>query len=138
MVTSIAKGRAAHHEPDYIARAEALAEAVAARAAEYDRTGSFPFENFRELSEAGLLSLTVPAAHGGAGAGARYAARVLGIIGKADPSTALVLSMHYINHLVMVRGPTWPGRLSRQLPRGRVESLSLGKPLRGEPEPGSP
>lgn len=53
MVTSIAKGRAAHHEPDYIARAEALAEAFAARAAEHDRTGSFPFENFRELSEAG-------------------------------------------------------------------------------------
>ena len=38
MVTSIAKGRAAHHEPDYIARAEALAEAFAARAAEHDRT----------------------------------------------------------------------------------------------------
>ncbi|MGY4481388.1 alkylation response protein AidB-like acyl-CoA dehydrogenase [Bradyrhizobium sp. LM3.2] len=83
MVSSIAKGPVGHSEPDYIARAEALAGAFAARAAEHDRTGSFPFENFRELSDAGLLSLTVPAAHGGAGAGAQYAARVLGIIGKA-------------------------------------------------------
>ncbi|MGY3289919.1 alkylation response protein AidB-like acyl-CoA dehydrogenase [Bradyrhizobium sp. LM3.6] len=60
MVSSIAKGPVGHSEPDYIARAEALAGAFAARAAEHDRTGSFPFENFRELSDAGLLSLTVP------------------------------------------------------------------------------
>ncbi|MFK9828031.1 acyl-CoA dehydrogenase family protein, partial [Escherichia coli] len=77
MVTSVAQGRVAHGEPDYIARAEALAPGFAARAAEHDHTGSFPFENFRELSEAGLLPLTVPAALGGAGAGARYTARVL-------------------------------------------------------------
>ncbi|MGY4378567.1 alkylation response protein AidB-like acyl-CoA dehydrogenase [Bradyrhizobium sp. i1.3.6] len=138
MVTSVAKGRAAHSEPDYIARAEALAEGFAARAAEHDRTGSFPFENFRELSEAGLLSLTVPAVHGGAGAGARYAARVIGIIGKADPSTALVLSMHYINHLVMGRSPTWPAKLSRKLARESVEGLALVNALRVEPELGSP
>jgi alkylation response protein AidB-like acyl-CoA dehydrogenase len=138
MVISVAKGRTAHSEPDYIARAEALAETFAARVAEHDRTGSFPFENFRELSEAGLLSLTVPAAHGGAGAGARYTARVLGIIGKADPSTALVLSMHYINHLVMGRSPTWPLRLARKLARETVEGLALVNALRVEPELGSP
>ncbi|QOG20927.1 acyl-CoA dehydrogenase [Bradyrhizobium sp. SEMIA] len=124
MVTTAVQGRAAHNEPDFIARAETLAEGFAARAAEHDRTGSFPFENFRELSEAGLLSLTVPAAHGGGGAGARYAAKILGIIGKADASTALVLSMHYINHLVMARSPTWPARLSRKLARESVEGLA--------------
>ncbi|MCK1546769.1 acyl-CoA/acyl-ACP dehydrogenase [Bradyrhizobium sp. 179] len=138
MVTPAAKGRTAPTQPDYIARAEDLAAGFAARAAEHDRNGSFPFQNFRELSEAGLLSLTVPAAHGGAGAGARYAARVIGIIGKADPSTALVLSMHYINHLVMSRSPTWPARLSRNLARESVEGLALINALRVEPELGSP
>jgi alkylation response protein AidB-like acyl-CoA dehydrogenase len=138
MVTSVAKGRTAHSEPDYIARAEELAEGFAARAAEHDRTGSFPFENFRELSEAGLLSLTVPAASGGAGAGARYAARVLGIVGSACASTALVLSMHYINHLVMARSQTWPVRLSRKLAHETVEGLALINALRVEPELGSP
>lgn len=138
MVTSLAKGRTAHSEPDYIARAEALAEGFAARAAEHDRNASFPFENFKELSEAGLLSLTVPAALGGAGAGARYATRILGIIGKADASTALVLSMHYINHFVMARSATWPARLTRKLARETVEGVALINALRVEPELGSP
>ena len=80
-------------------------------------TRSFPFENFKELAEAGLLALTVPTALGGHGAGALDTARILGIFGKADPSTALVLSMHYIQHLVMARSTRWPGRLSRKLAR---------------------
>ncbi|WP_342739343.1 acyl-CoA dehydrogenase family protein [Bradyrhizobium sp. B117] len=138
MVTTAAKGRSPNSEPDFIQRAEALREGFAARAAEHDRSGSFPFENFRELSEAGLLSLTVPAAHGGGGVGARSAAKILGIIGKADASTALVLSMHYINHLVMARSPTWPARLSRKLARESVEGLALINALRVEPELGSP
>ena len=85
-------------EPAFL-RAPSRWRRFAARAAKHDRDGSFPFENFEELFEAGLLSLTVPAALGGQGAGARETARVLSIIGKADPSTALVLSMHYIQHL---------------------------------------
>lgn len=138
MVVSAAKGRSGLGEPDYIVRAEVLAANFAARAAEHDRAGSFPFQNFRELSEAGLLSLTVPAAHGGAGAGARYTARIIGIIGKADPSTALVLAMHYINHLVMGRSPTWPAKLARKLARETVEGVALVNALRVEPELGSP
>lgn len=138
MVTFAAEDRTVHSQPDYVALAETLAAGFAARAAEHDRTGTFPFRNFGELSEAGLLSLTVPAVHGGAGAGARYAARVIGIIGRADPSTALVLSMHYINHLVMARSPTWPARLSRKLARESVEGLALINALRVEPELGSP
>ncbi|QOZ07994.1 acyl-CoA dehydrogenase family protein [Bradyrhizobium sp. CCBAU 51765] len=138
MVTSAAEDRPVHSEPDYVARTETLAAGFAARAAGHDRIGTFPFQNFGELSEAGLLSLTVPAVHGGAGAGARYAARIIGIIGKADPSTALVLSMHYINHLVMARSPTWPARLSRKLARESVEGLALINALRVEPELGSP
>src|ERR1700733_14272882 len=87
---------ATRRDPDHVKRALLLAPRFAARAALHDREASFPFENFKELSEAGLLALTVSAALGGGGAGARGAARVLGIFAKADPSTALVLSMHYI------------------------------------------
>jgi alkylation response protein AidB-like acyl-CoA dehydrogenase len=135
---SAARDRAAQSEPDYVERAQALAANFSERAAEHDRNGSFPFENFRELSEADLLSITVPTALGGAGAGARYATRILGILGKADPSTALVLSMHYIQHLMMARSPRWPARLSRKLARETVEGLALINALRVEPELGSP
>lgn len=138
MVTTAARELPEASEPEHIARALRLAEVFAARAPAHDRDASFPFENFADLSREGLLALTVPAALGGGGAGARDATRVLGIIGKADPSTALVLSMHYIQHLVMARSTRWPGRLSRKLARETVAGVALVNALRVEPELGSP
>jgi alkylation response protein AidB-like acyl-CoA dehydrogenase len=138
MVTTAAREAVRPSEPDYVARASLLAARFAERAAAHDRDASFPFENFEDLSQAGLLSLTVPAALGGGGAGAGETARVLGIIGKADPSTALVLSMHYIQHLVMAKSTRWPGRLSRKLAAETIEGVALINALRVEPELGSP
>jgi alkylation response protein AidB-like acyl-CoA dehydrogenase len=123
---------------DSAARAAGLAAVFAERAPAHDRDGSFPFRNFDDLSNAGLLPLTVPAALGGGGAGAREVARVLGIVASADPSTALVLSMHYIQHLVMARSSRWPARLARRLARETVEGVALINALRVEPELGSP
>ena len=124
--------------PSLFDKANWLAAEFAARAAQHDRDASFPFENFDQLSEAGLLALTVPTALGGSGANARDAARVLNVIGKADPSTALVLSMHYIQHLVMARSTRWPARLVRKLARETVEGVALVNALRVEPDLGSP
>ena len=124
--------------PSMVERANALAAEFAVHAAEHDREASFPFENFERLSDAGLLALTVSTAFGGSGAGARDAARVINIIAKADPSTALVLSMHYIQHLLMARSTRWPGRLVRKLARETVEGVALINALRVEPDLGSP
>ena len=126
------------YAPDSVERALRLAPRFAERAALHDREASFPFENFNELSEAGLLALTVPVALGGSGAGAREAARVLGVLAKADPSTALVLSMHYIQHLVMAKSQRWPARLARKLANETVDGVALINALRVEPELGSP
>jgi hypothetical protein len=136
--TTAAKLTVKHSETDIVARALELSWGFAERAAAHDREASFPFRNFEELSKAGLLSLTVPAALGGGGAGAQTAARVLQIFGKADPSTALVLSMHYIQHLVMARSARWPGRLARKLAKESVEGIALINALRVEPDLGSP
>ena len=46
-----------------------LADEFAERAAEHDRTGSFPFENYERMREEGYLGLTVPEELGGMGAG---------------------------------------------------------------------
>ena len=118
--------------------ARALASEFAARAAQHDRDASFPFENFKELADAGLLALTVPTALGGHGAGVLETARILGIFGKADPSTALVLAMHYIQHLVMARSTRWPGRLARSWRARAVDGVALINALRVEPDLGSP
>ena len=135
---SIRKELSVDSTPSIFDRATLLASEFAARASQHDRDASFPFENFDELSEAGLLALTVPAALGGSGAGALDAARIINILGKADPSTALVLSMHYIQHLVMARSTRWPGRLSRKLAREAVEGVALINALRVEPDLGTP
>jgi alkylation response protein AidB-like acyl-CoA dehydrogenase len=138
MVSAIRKELPMDAVPTIFERANALASEFASRAALHDRDGSFPIENFNQLSEAGLLALTVPAALGGVGAGALDAARVINILGKADPSTALVLSMHYIQHLVMAKSTRWPGRLVRKLARETVEGVALINVLRVEPDLGSP
>jgi alkylation response protein AidB-like acyl-CoA dehydrogenase len=136
--SSVRKEPSADAAPTLFDKANLLASEFAARATRHDRDASFPFENFARLSESGLLALTVPAALGGLGAGALEAARVINIFGKADPSTALVLSMHYIQHLVMARSTRWPGRLARKLARETVEGVALINALRVEPDLGSP
>lgn len=138
MVSAIRKELPMDATPTIFDKANWLASEFAARAALHDRDASFPFENFNQLSEAGLLALTVPAALGGSGAGALDAARIINILGKADPSTALVLSMHYIQHLVMARSTRWPGRLARKLARETIEGVALINALRVEPDLGSP
>jgi alkylation response protein AidB-like acyl-CoA dehydrogenase len=124
--------------PTIFDRANALASDFATRASLHDRDASFPFENFSQLFKAGLLALTVPTALGGSGAGVLDAARIIGIFGKADPSTALVLSMHYIQHLMMAGSTRWPARLARKLARETVEGVALINALRVEPDLGSP
>jgi alkylation response protein AidB-like acyl-CoA dehydrogenase len=119
-------------------KAGQLATGFAERAAAHDRAGSFPFANFQELSDAGLLALTVPQALGGGGADLREAADVVNIVGKADPSTALVLSMHYIQHLVIARSTRWPAHLARKLQKETVDGVALINALRVEPDLGSP
>jgi alkylation response protein AidB-like acyl-CoA dehydrogenase len=73
MVRALRNGAINENAPSYgaapVERAARLASCFAAPAELHDREGSFPFENFSELSEAGLLALTVPVALGGRGAG---------------------------------------------------------------------
>lgn len=118
--------------------ARRVAPHIAARAAGHDRAGSFAFENFDDLSRAGLLSLTVPETYGGTQGSASDAAAVIGIIAAADPSTALVLSMHYIHHWVIANASRWPAHLSRKLAQESVSGIALINALRVEPDLGSP
>jgi alkylation response protein AidB-like acyl-CoA dehydrogenase len=99
---------------ELIALAESLGPRFAARAERYDREASFPFENFAELREAGLLALCVPEKFGGRGADLRTYALVSATLGKYCGATALTFNMHACSML-------WPGALSDDLDMTRAE-----------------
>lgn len=61
--------------------ARTLAVEFAARAAGHDRDASFPFENFSQLHDAGLLVLAAPCDLGGQGATLAQLGEVIGAIG---------------------------------------------------------
>jgi alkylation response protein AidB-like acyl-CoA dehydrogenase len=63
---------------DLQARARALArETIAARAAETDRSESYPWDNVRDLQAAGFFGMTIPQEYGGQGLGFLDAALVI-------------------------------------------------------------
>lgn len=118
-------------------RAEPLALRFAERASAHDADASFPFENFADLREAGLLALTAPEEYGGLGANELDYVPVLERIAWGDASTALVLGMHLSNIGQMVEGKLWADRLPA-LCREIVAQGVLLNAAQAEPELGSP
>ncbi|HEX5611175.1 MAG TPA: acyl-CoA dehydrogenase family protein, partial [Burkholderiales bacterium] len=98
----------------WIALAESLGPAFAARAARHDREASFPFENYAELRDAGLLGLCVPERYGGLGADLKTYALVSATLGKYCGATALTFNMHACSTL-------WPGVLADSLDMSAAE-----------------
>ncbi len=74
--------------------AELAREKFAPRAARYDAESSFPFENYQDLRDAGLLGLTVPAQYGGPGVDPLTYVLALLEMAKGCPATALTFNMH--------------------------------------------
>ncbi|MBM3366814.1 MAG: acyl-CoA dehydrogenase [Betaproteobacteria bacterium] len=69
-------------------------EKFAARAERYDREASFPFENYADMREAGLLRICVPEQYGGWGADFTTYVMVSAELGRHCGSTALTFNMH--------------------------------------------
>src|SRR5262245_27361366 len=80
---------------DWVSRAEAIARDVLAKyAVDVDRDARWPEESISAISQAGLLGLTVPATHGGAGQGPATFARVVCRLSEHCASTAMIYLMH--------------------------------------------
>ncbi len=71
------------------------------RAADLDRDARFPFEDYDDLREAGLLALCVPTAYGGLGGDLETYVLVVEQIAKGNASTALTFNMHCLTMLMM-------------------------------------
>ena len=66
----------------------------APRASQYDREAKFPFENYKDLRQAGFLKLCVPEEYGGLGADYQTYMLVAAEIGRWCGATALTFNMH--------------------------------------------
>jgi alkylation response protein AidB-like acyl-CoA dehydrogenase len=81
----------------------------APRAAEWDEQASFPFANYADMREAGLLRLCVPESHGGLGADYPTYMMVAAEIGRFCGATALTYNMHICSTM-------WTGVLADGIP----------------------
>jgi alkylation response protein AidB-like acyl-CoA dehydrogenase len=129
-------------QQDLINRVSVLArENFASRAAEYDRTATFPAEDFDDLFRAGLLAPVVPKEHGGFGLGP-YSGDVFTLwmmtkeIARADLSLARCWEGH-VNSLVLLDGMSTEEQKTRWF-KGVVERGEKWVAWSGEPQARKP
>ncbi|MDC0359365.1 acyl-CoA/acyl-ACP dehydrogenase [Acidimicrobiales bacterium] len=78
-----------------------LGPRFAARSAEVDRQAVFPFENWEDLKEAGLLAITIPKNAGGLGADFIGYALTAEELGRHCAATGLTFNMHVATTLLI-------------------------------------
>src|ERR671911_503638 len=87
-----------------VAIAEQLSEGLAARAAEHDRDGTFPFEAIDALKAAGYFAAPVPVELGGLGVWSAHDLVVASSrLARGDASVAIGVNMHLVAVLNMER-----------------------------------
>lgn len=89
-------------DAEALARARAVAEQVAAGAAQRDRARTLPRAEVELLSVDGLLAITVPRAYGGAEVSVATLAEVMRLLACADPNVAQIPHSHFV-YLELVR-----------------------------------
>ncbi len=129
-------------QQDLINRIGVLArEKFAPRAAEYDRTATFPAEDFDDLFQAGLLAPVVPKEYGGYGLGP-YTGDVFTLwmmtkeIARADMSLARCWEGH-VNSLVLLDGMSTEEQKARWF-KGVIERGEKWVAWSGEPQARKP
>lgn len=90
---------------DWLARADRLAETIAAQAAAHDADDSFAADAYAQLKAEGFFKALVPVEFGGGGAEVAEICQVIRRLGAACGSTALAFAMH--SHLVAVAAWRW-------------------------------
>ncbi|MER5946533.1 acyl-CoA dehydrogenase family protein [Streptomyces sp. NPDC001904] len=115
-----------------------VTRSLAARADAHDREASFPADGIALVHDAGLLTATVAARHGGPGAGLTQTVRILRALGAGDPAVALISAMTLFVHAAEARTPRWPTAAYGEFLGTAALRPALVNHLRVEPELGSP
>jgi len=122
----------------FIALTRALAAKFSDRAAEHDRAGTFPYENYADIRAAGLPALIIPKIYGGWGANLLETLLAMETLAVGDGSTALNVTMHMQTLGEAAETQSWPPALFERVCREAVESGVLVNSIATEPELGSP
>ena len=112
--------------------------AFAATAAQHDRAGTLPVENFALLHRHGLLALTAPRRLGGGGGDLAEARRVIAAVARGEPATALVLTMQYLFHAGLDDRSGFSEALKTRVVGEALRDGALINALRVEPDLGTP
>jgi acyl-CoA dehydrogenase len=108
-------------------------DAIMPRAAEYDRTAEFPWDNIRAINALGLNSMFVPEAYGGAGLS--YAAYLACVreISQACASTGIIwaTNFHAAKPLTDFGTEEQKQRLLPRVAEGAIGALCITEPAAG-------
>jgi len=124
----------APEERQLLASVKALArDQIAPRAAAYDRSGEFPWDNVRAINELGLNAMFVPEAYGGAGLS--YPAYIACVreISKACASTGIIwaTNFHAMKPLIDFGGEEQKQLLLPRVADGALAALAITEPEAG-------
>lgn len=119
-------------------RSERLARVFAGRAPLHDRDGSFPFDNFADLREAGYMKLTVPSRYGGDEASLYELVLAQDYLARGDGSTALAVGWHAGLMLQLRCTKSWPERLYEAFCKEVVNNGAMINNFASERATGSP
>src|SRR5262245_19869702 len=116
---------ATERQKRFVALAGDLADIFAKRADENEWAGRFPYENYRDLHEAGYLRLTIPSEFGGWGADVVEVVLAQARLAQGCPSTALVTTMHLVNIGKILLGPGRTSPLFEYICRAIIQNGAL-------------
>ncbi len=106
---------------------------ITPRAAGYDRSGEFPWDNVRDINGLGLNAMFVPEPYGGAGLG--YAAYLACVreLSKACASTGIIwaTNFHAMKPLIDFGGEEQKQRLLPRVADGALAALAITEPDAG-------
>ncbi len=115
-----------------------ITQALAATAADYDRSGAYPRENFALLHRHGLIGLPALRELLGEPLTLAEAREVVAAVARGEPSTALILIMTYLYAIQIPTNPHWPVALKQSVLEDIALRGALINALRVEPALGTP
>src|SRR5207237_8446008 len=107
---------------------------IAPRAAEYDRTAEFPWDNIRAINALGLNAMFVPETYGGAGLSYAVYLACVREISAACASTGIIwaTNFHATKPMIDFGSEAQKERLLPRVAEGAIGALCIT-----EPDPGS-